>query len=228
MKIVYCGLEGEGKSLYLSTLVTEILKTNVKYKKKGYGHRKLYSNMRFSEHIEHTYGDYIVYWEDIREILGLKGVDILWDEISTDLSAQKREPLPRRFNQWFRQGNKQGVYIYATAQEFHDIHLDFRRRVRYAYNIEKSFGSKRPGPNLPPTKRVYGLCWKRRITIRPYNELQPEYSRGKPFLITKKKTSFFNTNQTIETSKELPYEHIEYTCSKESCKLPAHLRVKHR
>ena len=143
----------------------------------------------------------------------------------------KKEPLTRALNRWLRQGAKQGVEIYATAQEFHDIHLDFRRRVHQAYQMNKVVGSPRGGDNMPPVKYIWGFCLKREIKIHPYNELQVEYEGVIPsiFFIRKSKTQVFDTHQTIMSSAELPYEHIEYVCERPTCKdLPKHMRIRHR
>ena len=230
-KIVYTGLESAGKSLILADTAISVLKRNYKWKKKYGFTRILLSNLKFCEDVEIKYKGFIKYWTDVRQIQGKIGIDIIWDEISTDLSAQKREPLPRKLNQWFRQGAKQGVHIYATAQEFHDIHLDFRRRVAQSYQIQKVLGSGRGGKALPDVKIIWGLCIKRQLDIHPYNELEPRFSDilPSPFFITRSGCSIFDTQQTIVASEEVPYEHIEYRCERKDCKdLPRHMRVKHR
>jgi len=230
-KIVYTGLESSGKSLILADVAIRLLKRNKKWSKQHGFERLLYSNLKFSEAVELAFPNQIKYWADIRELRGLTGVDVIWDEISTDLSAMKKAPLTRALNRWLRQGAKQGVEIYATAQEFHDIHLDFRRRVHIAYQMTKVIGSPRGGDKMPRVGLIWGLCLKRELNIHPYNELEPGYVGIFPsaFLIRKSKTEVFDTHQTIMSSAELPYEHIEYVCERPTCKdLPKHMRIQHR
>lgn len=223
MKIVYTGLESSGKTLLLADTSIRIAKRNRKWQKKFGFTRPIYSNLKYSDKFYEKYKDIIHYFDDYRELLGLgteekeavKGVDIIWDEISTHFSAMKKEPLPLKVNQWLRQGAKQGVHIYATAQEFHDIHLDFRRRCKQCYNIHKVIGSRRSGKNLPPVKYIWGLCLAWDIKIHPYNELQPEKNSAFParfIWIGRDLCEIFDTAQIIDTADELPLEHIERSC----------------
>jgi hypothetical protein len=223
-KIAYCGMESQGKSLLLGDRTRKLLKRNKKYFKKYGFKRLLRSNLKLSNDLSEYYKDFIVYWDDVSEIIGKTGCDIIWDEISTDLSAQKREPLPPEINKWLRQGAKQGVHIYATAQEFHDIHLDFRRRVAEAYIVRKLLGSERGGENLPTVKWIWGICMYRKLKINPYNELEPEYRDVIPrfFWIDKDRCSVFDTHQVILTSEEIPLQHIERKCLKCGLKKTIH------
>jgi len=214
MKVIYTGLESSGKTLLMARKAQELVIRNKRWKKKYGFTRKIKTNMIFSDEFKKLHGDYLEFFTDSNEVIGSQGCDILWDEISSDFSAMKREPLPRNVNRWLRQGAKQGVHIYATAQEFHDVHLDFRRRVIECYNVNKLFGSRRVGKNLPPIRAIWGLCLVYGIKIHPYNELQPEKKSIIPSLliIEKSLTKIFDTSQLISASDELPLEHIERKC----------------
>ncbi len=216
MKKGYVGLESSGKSLALAIDCVRLLKRNKHWYKKYGFIRSLYSNLKFSKKIEKEYSLFIKYWEDPKEVINLTGVDIIWDEVSAHFSALKQSPLPLSVNIWLRQGAKQGVDIYFTAQEFHDIHNDFRRRVQSVTEMRKIMGSDRGGKNLPPIKMIWGLCSKRHLVINPYNELQKEYSDlfGIPsFLpIRKKFCEIFDTHQLIPKGKEPPLEHTVRVC----------------
>lgn len=214
MKIVYTGLESSGKSLALANKCRELISRNKKWKKKYGFTRKIVSNLKFSDDFYNKNKKFIEYFEDMRGAIGKTGCDVIWDEISSDFSALKREPLPRKINRWLRQGAKQGVDIYATAQEYHDIHLDFRRRVEKCFNMVKIVGSPRGGENLPEVKYIWGLVLMWDIKIHPYNELEPEKNSIIPsgLLITRELCEIFNTHQVITQSEEPPYEHIERKC----------------
>jgi len=214
MKKVFCGLESSGKTLKIAQLTKELCVRNQKWQIKYGFTRKIYSNLKFSKEFFDKYQDFIVYWKDMREVINKTGIDIIWDEISSDFSAMKKEPMPKIVNRWLRQGAKQGVHIYATAQEFHDIHLDFRRRVFSAYKMTKLMGSRRSGDDLPPVKRIWGVCMMREYKINPYNELEPEFSGLIPsfVLITRDLCNIFDTHQLITDSEDLPFQHIERRC----------------
>jgi len=228
MKYVITGLESQGKSLVLADIATTLMARNEKWEKKYGFHRPVVSNLRFAPHVEAAYGPYIEYWDQYRTLINRFGIDVIWDEISTDFSAMKREPLPPEVNGWLRQGDKQGVDIYATAQEFHDIHLDFRRRVFQADYVSKVCGSRRGGANTPEPKLIWGVCWKRELCIRPYNELEPQFSDtiGSPFLITKRRCQLFNTHQKILRGEELPYRHVERACEFPDCEFSKYSKDK--
>lgn len=225
MKYVITGLESQGKSLLLADLATDLMHRNQKWEEKYGFHRPVLSNLKFAPHVEKAYGNFIEYWSQYRELLSRTGCDVIWDEISTDFSALKREPLAPEVNGWLRQGAKQGVHIYATAQEFHDIHLDFRRRVFQADSISKVIGSKRGGANSPTPKFIWGICWKRELCIHPYNELEPKFSDtiGTPFFISRKKCEIFDTHQKILRSEDLPLRHLERVCERKGCELKRHV-----
>jgi len=214
MKVVYTGLESSGKTLLMAKKAQYLVTRNKKWEKKYGFKRTIKTNMIFSDEFKKANEGYLEFFTDVSEVIGSVGCDILWDEISSDFSALKREPLPRNVNRWLRQGAKQGVHIYATAQEFHDIHLDFRRRVIECRNVNKLFGSRRVGKNLPPVRFIWGLCLVFSIKIHPYNELQPEKQSFMPsfLLIQKSLTKIFDTGQLISASEEQPLEHILRVC----------------
>ncbi len=225
MKILYTGLEGQGKTLLMAKRVLEILERNEKWEKKHGFIRPVYLNIKLSQEIENKYKKFIFYWADVREIIGKTGCDIFHDEISSHFSALKREPLPLRVNRWLRQGSKQGVEYYATAQEYHDVHLDWRRRCQSAYYITKTIGSDRGGQNKPPIDFIWGICNIKMLKIHPYNEINPEFIFHSffPFLLFGKALCLiFNTHQVIEQSEELPLEHRERECKDCGLKVISH------
>ncbi len=214
MKVIYTGLESSGKTLLMARKAKQLVIRNKKWYKKYGFKRQIKTNLIFSDQFKKENEGYLDFFTDANEVIGSTGCDILWDEISSDFSALKREPLPRNVNRWLRQGAKQGVHIYATAQEFHDVHLDFRRRVIECFNVNKVFGSRRVGLNLPPVRTIWGLCFIFGIKIHPYNELQPEKRSFLPsfLLIERSLTKIFDTGQIITASDEMPLEHIVRVC----------------
>lgn len=214
MKIVYCGAESSGKSLLLAKKSIEILERNKKWFKMYGFKRKVLSNLIFSDEIFIKYKDYIEYWDDVHLIVGRLGVDIIFDEISNEFSATRAGSLTKRVNQWLRQGAKQGVHFYATAQEFNNINIDFRRRVNKAFHIKKLFGSERGGQDLPPIKKIWGWCMVREFNVFPYDELRPKYISIIPKIIkiTPKLCSVFDTYQPISPSDIIEVSHFIKHC----------------
>lgn len=225
MKIIYTGLESSGKSLLMARQILITLKRNKNWQKKYGFTRPVYLNLKLSKNIEKEYPRFIYYFKDVKEIIGKTGCDIFHDEISSHFSALKKEPLPLKVNRWLRQGAKQGVHYYATAQEFHDVHLDFRRRCKNAYQITKLFGTDRGGENLPPVNSIWGVCSVKQLVIHPYNELNPEFQFHSffPFLLFGKSLCHtFDTHQVIDPSEEQPLEHRERICHDCGTKIISH------
>jgi len=215
-KVVYTGLESQGKSLALARDALTMARHCV-YLKKKYGiYRLLFSNLIFSDDFYNEYKDFIRYYTRIDELVNEKGCFVICDELSLYFSALKSEPLPDNVNRWLRQGAKQGVFIRGSAQEFHDLHVQFRRRVFSVYHCVKLFGSARPAVNTPPVPGVWGLVRLRPLVIEPYDELNPRYHFSLPpfdcLLITKQLVSIFNTSQVIGDVPPLPFKHIERSC----------------
>jgi len=214
MKKVITGLESSGKSLWLARKSMDLLKRNKKWEKKYGFTRPIYSNMKWADNFKKENERFLKYFDDKKEIIGKQGCDIIWDELSTSFPASKREPLNLSTNKWLRQGAKQGVHIFGSAQEFHDIHVDFRRRTKVCKNIKKVMGSRRGGKNLPEVKFIWGICLLWEIDIHPYNELDPQRKSllPAPLFITKDKCEIFDTHQVIKSDEEQPLEHIERHC----------------
>jgi len=225
MKIVYTGLESSGKSLVGAINMHQDLQRN-KYWAKKYGiKRYLYTNMKVSEEVKRQFPNQIKYFYDVKEIVNKVGIDIYHDEIASDFSALKNEPLPKDVNVWLRQGAKQGVIYNAFAQEFHDVHLDWRRRCSVAYLVSKVIGSSRGGKNLPPVDTIWGLCSIRKLDINPYNELEPKYIGFPRFIfINRKVCSFFDTYQFLEYKDRRELEHVVEECKECGYKRTKHVR----
>ncbi len=221
MKFVISGLESSGKSLYLAEKALNLLHRNEKWYKKTGKKRKLVSNIKFADFVEEAYGDFIEYWKSPRELVKMRDVDVIWDEISTDLDAQTWKDQPRSLRRWLRQGAKTGVDIYGSAQEFADVDVAFRRRVNTLLWVSKIIGSRRPAPTKPDPKRIWGFCLIKELKAHPYEEDDKEtkgwLGRPRIFEITEKRCSVFNTNQEIKHGEMPEFDHYVKRCSKSSC-----------
>lgn len=216
MKKVYTGKESAGKSLAMAREIIRVANRNRRWLKKYDIHRPIFTNMGLSRSFKDEFPEQrIQYYHDIKRIIkkGVKGIDIFHDEISSDFSAEKRSALPRDEGRWLRQCAKSGIHIYSTAQEFHDIHVQFRRLVTEAWRCKKLVGCPRPGPNLPEVHFIWGVIGLRNTVISPYNELEPEY-KGLPHFvfIRKRVTDIFDTNEFVPKVDKFEVEHLETNC----------------
>jgi len=219
IKEVYTGNTGSGKSLKLATTGLELLNRNIKYYKKTGMKRTVASRLRFSKHIEDRYGDFIVYWNDMEQLVNFKDCDILWDEISADLDSTQWEKVPMRVRWWFRMHDKYGVDIYATAQDFITIFNGFRRLTDKVFVMRKLIGSRRPSATRPKIKNIWGvvLVWsvkkedflKESVEFR-YDNIIPDF-----YLIRRKYCEAYDTRQEIQPADYPPLIHQKRHC--ETC-----------
>jgi len=211
---VFCGNTGQGKSLELARTGAYLLARNAKLEKTLGVHRKVVSRLKFSPHVEKRYSRYIAYWSDMMELPNFKGCDILWDEISTDLDATNWENIPHAVKMWFRQHEKEGIEIFATAQDFKDVYNGVRRLTSHLYHMRKLFGSGRPHPTKPPIKRVWGVILKREVSREDYSKeiLEAKTVSWDWFLIRKKDVSLYDTLQKIIVGALPPLQHRKRVC----------------
>jgi len=213
--VVYCGNTGQGKSLELARTGEQLLARNRKLEKKLGVHRKVVSRLKFSPSVEAKYGRFISYWSDLMELPNLSGCDILWDEISTDLDATNWENIPHVVKMWFRQHEKEGIEIYATAQDFKDVYNGVRRLTSHLYHMRKLFGSGRPHPTKAPIKRVWGVILKREVAREDYGKeiLEAKTVGWDFFMIRRKDVSLYDTLQKIIVGKLPPLQHRVRVCA---------------
>lgn len=198
-KIIFTGKESSGKTLAMAGAMEHILRRNKKWQKKYGFKRKIVTNMTLSEKFKNQHAGWIEYFDKMEDLVKYRGADIFWDEIHAYFPAERRKPLPIWLNRWISQGAKGGIKIFGTAQEFHSIHVDFRRLISHMYMMSKVIGSPRGGFNLPPVKRIWGLISIKEIKIDPYNELEPERINTFPFLrrIYSEYCEVFDTYQLV-------------------------------
>lgn len=218
MKTVYTGLESGGKSYMLSKIAYDCLHRNAKWLKQYGWSRPIVSNMRFSDEfvaLAEEKGVIIRYWSNLDELLELEGCDLFIDEIGTYFDARGWESLSLDFRRWLAQGDKSGVDIYATAQDFAQVDKSFRRLVKRLYTIRKLVGSRRPALHKPPTSGIWGLLMMRELDPFSYDEEEPKTIGLFPSFvsISQKYTSIFNTNQKIAESATLPLKHVQRICN---------------
>lgn len=211
---IYSGLTGSGKSLELARTGIKLMKRNHEWFKATGQVRKVASRLRFAPHIEKRYARYLSYWEDLLELPALEGVDILWDEISTDLDATNWENIPHAVKRWLQQHEKKGVEIYATAQDFLAIYNAARRLTGRLFFMRKAIGSRRPHPTKPPIKRIWGLILKREVKREDFLKEKEEarFEGIEWFFIRRKDCELYDTRQEIHLGALPPLQHRERKC----------------
>jgi len=208
------GKPGQGKSLYTARLARKLLKRNKKWREKSGIVRPIVSNIRFSDTFEKEGEGFLKYWSSIGEVTKLTNVDLLWDEIATELDSRNFQNLSEEVKRFLSQYRKRGVDIYANTQDFSMIDMRARLMVTRVASLWKMVGSRDPSPTKPPVKRIWGLVMVREVeeilTDDPHNKkfgLVPGF-----FFIDKEDIEIYDTTQDIPMSPPLPYRHIVREC----------------
>jgi len=209
------GKPGQGKSLYTAMKAKTLLKRNKKWFEKTGIRRKIVSNVRFSPAFEDecAYGtdlSFLAYWSTLFEVTKLKDVDLLWDEIATELDSRNFSSLSDEIKRFLSQYRKRGVDIYANTQNFSMIDMRARLMVTRVASLIKILGSRDPSPTKPPVKHIWGLVMVRDVedilSDDPHNKrytLVPSF-----FFIDKEDVAIYDTTQDIPQSPPLPIRKV--------------------
>ena len=211
---IYTAPPGQGKSVKLALKGLELLKRNVNYYKKTGKIRKVVSNLTFSPQITDKYKEFIAYWSDLKELTNYSHVDILWDEIATELDSTRYKDLSLVVKRFLQQHRKLGIEIYGTTQDFAMVDVAMRRMTSNLYYMRKLFGSRDLSATKPPPRWIFGLIMIRELDPRDYDEKEKKFVDIIPdFIIMDKETvSIFDTNQQILPGSNPDLEHSTRQC----------------
>jgi len=171
MKRFFTGLESSGKSLMLSRTAEDILQRNARWLKvTGKPRRMAFSMPMAEEFIARVKKAGLLYLEfkNLDEILGLEETDFFFDEIIKFFPASGSASLSNEQLHFITQGEKSGISIYGTSQDFSQVHKQFRRLVQEVYVVTKVVGSRRPMKTAPPIKRIWGVCMLRAVNPKTF------------------------------------------------------------
>lgn len=208
------GSPGQGKSLYTANRVQKILKRNKKWYKKTGLKRVIWSNIKFAEFFEKEHEGWIEYWTDSAKLCQLHDVDIVWDEIATELDARNFANLSVELKRFLSQYRKRGIDIYANTQDFSMIDARARLMINGVSTLTKILGSGDISTTKPPPKYIWGLIMIRHV--ENYREVDPEkkeYSIVPSFMmITRELVDIYDTRQDIALGLPPPLRHEERFC----------------
>lgn len=212
---IYTGKTGTGKSLTLAKKVFELLHRNERWLNKTGLKRRIISNVRFSHALEHLYPGYIEYWADPEELILYDNVDVIWDEIATNLDATQWEHVPLSVKAYLRQHRKRGVDIYGTTQRFGDIYNGIRSLTDFLWVCHKAIGSPSPAATKPEVKNPWGIIWLNEVDPVSFEKdvAAQKHLGFKMFFIRHKYVDIYDTLQRIEPGRFPPLKHEERRCS---------------
>lgn len=226
------GLPGAGKSVTTAKASIALLERNLAWYKRSGVKRKLYSNIKFNDKIVESIiasalpdthvvdlSDWVGYWDDPSELVQLRDVDIVWDEVATHLDSTQWANVPLELKRWLQQHRKFGIEIIGNTQVFPQIDISMRRLTNRVVTLFKPFGSRDPSPTAPPVRFIWGLIlgWDVDPLTYDENNRKTEVIPSSITWISEDLTSFFDTRQEITMGKYPPLKHIERACGNPTC-----------
>ena len=207
------GAPGQGKSLHTAREAKRLFERNLSWYKKGNPIRYILSNIKFSEEFEKfcTVDNicFIKYWSNIEDLTTSNDVDIIWDEIATELDARNWTNLTAEVKRFLSQYRKRGIDIYANTQDFSMVDQRARLMISGVLSLKKIIGSRDLSTTKPKPKRIWGVIIIRRVVN--FRETAPDKKKFElipTFMFIKKElVEIYNTRQDIPLGKASPLKH---------------------
>lgn len=239
------GRPGMGKSLDQARTALKLFAQYKQIQKKypQLPHRTMWSNQKFNDTLEkeHLHKD-LFYWENPRQLKGLRDVDILWDEIGKDLPGDSWRDTPKWLRQLFSHYRKRGNRIYANTQDYKSVDINFRRMIKTAWRVKKVIGNRDISVTMPAVKNVWGIIKKQEFDPIVVEQLggdliadidqkhQKKFlggikSKTRYFLIKRKYVNAYDTTAEIPPYMPDKFEHHTITCEDPKCGFE---RVEHK
>jgi len=208
------GMPGQGKSLYTAMMTERLLQRNARWEKRSGIKRQIASNIKFADDFEREWDGWIVYWTDAETLTKLRDVDIVWDEIATELDSRNWVNLSVEMKRFLSQYRKRGVDIYANTQDFSMIDQRARIMITSVRTLSKIIGSSDISTTKPAPKYIWGLIMIREVLN--YKETDPEKKRyafiPSFFPITRRLTALYDTRQDIALGAAPRLKHSVVYC----------------
>jgi len=215
---VWTGEPGSGKGIKLSITTVKLIERNKKWHEKyKLPIRKVAINIKLSKLIEEENLKYIVYWEDPVQLLAMRGVDIVWDEIASYLDATNWKNVDGRIRHFMRMHRHYGIDIYGATQDLPTVDISMRRLIKGVWRCNKLIGSPDVSETKPEVKHPWGIITVRKVQKQSWKKEAVDYKYSffpDIIFITKKKVSAYDTTQEIIAPAEYPpLKHIKRKCA---------------
>jgi len=177
--------------------------------------RRVLSNVKFSPAFEDYAGEYLAYWIDLDQLTKVRDVDIMWDEIATELDSRNWANLSNEVLRFLSQYRKRGIDIYANTQDFSMVDARARIMITRVNTMRKVIGSPDISATKPKPKTVWGLIVMLRVeNWKETDQAKKKYSllETTAFFIKKELVERYDTTQDIPAGKLPPLKHESRYC----------------
>lgn len=240
---IFEGRPGQGKSLYLARKVRTLLKRNKKFYEETGRMRYIYCNFRLSETFRDTslvelspetteltgesQAHLIQYWDSVSDLVNLRDVDVLWDEIANELDSRNFADLSLPVKKMLSHHRKRGIEIYANTQDFSMVDLRVRLMTSNLSKMVKVCGSPDPSATRPEIKKIWGVIFSYRVLeVSPADPHEKDFSPfPSVFFIRKSDTDIYSTTEESKNTDVRVLRHVVHVCEDPNCN---YTRVVHK
>lgn len=192
--------------------------------------RRIVSNIKFSDAFETAWPGWITYWSRLDELHEERHVDVLWDEIATELDARNWPNLSPETMRMLSQYRKRGLDIYANTQDFSMVDVRARLMITSVDTLTKLIGSPDPSATKPKIDRVWGVILIR--GVENWKETQAEKKKYSVFnwslmFIEREYVDMYDTTQDIKHGGYPPLRHVVRYCDDPECEVHRKGKVVH-
>jgi hypothetical protein len=188
----------------------------------------LYTNLKLAPWVLELFEGFIEEWVDTDELVRLRDVDVVWDELASAMDAHQWASMSLELKRWLQQHRKYGIEIYGTSQDFAQVDKSFRRLVSDLLHVTKLIGSRDKSATMPDVKYIWGLCTVRTLDPQRYDEAKSKFENNSlipTFMwITRKDIETYDTTAEVKVGRYPPLRHIERTCEQVAC---THVKTMH-
>lgn len=177
--------------------------------------RRIASNIKFTQAFEEEWEGWIIYWTTLDELHKLRHVDIIWDEIATELDNRNWVLLADETKRMLSQYRKRGLDIYSNTQDFSMIDQRARLMINSVSTLRKVIGSRDPSTTKPIVKRVWGVILIRGVQNFKETDIQKKvysFFDWSFMLIEKELVDIYDTTQDIPQGAPAPWKHTVRYC----------------
>jgi len=192
--------------------------------------RLIASNIKFSEEFESLWPGWIIYWSSLDELHELRDVDIIWDEIATELDARNWANLSPETMRMLSQYRKRGLDIYANTQDFSMVDVRARLMITSVKTLSKVIGSPDPSATKPKIEKIWGLVFVREVENWKQTQADKKvysFTGWSFYLIEREDIEIYDTRQDIKHGGYPALRHVVRYCEDPECRLHEGGIVKH-
>jgi len=187
--------------------------------------RKVALNMRLNPIFENEWKDYLIYYDDLEQLIKFRDLDLYIDEIATYLDSREFELMSRSVRNFLSQYRRLGICVYGNTQHWSMVDKRARLMFNDVFKMVKVLGNRDPSPTLPKINHIwgYGLVFPvENFESEDEKMMKIDFFGLKFFSVGSEQVELYNTREFIETRDYPVLKHIVRRCEHHNSTDPNH------